>query len=121
MQILAQTISNRSIQLQLPFSAFIEGALSSCLAATGSDEDPFAVFEECLPYGYEDLDDEQLVEVLEETCVYATSFAEEEDLLPGLIPTAVWLTEQDLAQFKYRYLPNHGFKVLNSDQPIEAA
>ena len=116
MKIIANTINNKLLQMELPFASFLNGTLASHLS--GDDLNPKDLLYEQLPATsrLESMTEEELVYTLEDACLRASKYECAEESVDFLTPVKIKIDADDVANFKQLFFPLHGMSLVRTSQ-----
>ena len=111
MRILANTLNNQLLQMELPFQSFLNGTLASHLA--GESLEPREALYEQLPAMpvMQVMEDSRLACTLESACLAATQYKCTDGHVDYLTPLKIRISEEDVAEFKQLFFPLNGMKL----------
>ena len=118
MRIIAETINHQELQMELPFTTFVEGTLGSHLCH--EDESPYEVLNNCLPdsRAMQMMPEAQLSKAIEQACLKASHYECQDESFDYLTPIKIKVDPMDVAVFKQHFFPDHGLELVQQEEAV---
>ena len=118
MRIIAETINHQKLQMDLPFTTFVEGTLGSHLCH--EDESPYEVLSNCLPTAQvmKAMPEAKLRQEVEQACLRASHYECHDESYDYLTPINIKVDRTDIAVFKQYFFPDHGLELVQQNEAV---